>query len=163
MDILAQFMGHEAGPVVQFVKYGISGCIATAAHITIFHLLAWRAFPALQEKDSFVRMFKLRVPPMDDKTRSRNSMIDNGLTFIVSNFVAYVLNIYWVFHPGRYNWFVELLLFYAVSGASLVMGTAVMGWLIRHRGMRTTYAFCANIVLSLMVNYAMRRFVIFKG
>lgn len=162
-DVLRQFLGRDAGPLVQFIKYGICGGIATAVHIVIFHLLAWRAFPALQDKDPMVRVFKLTVPPLDDRTRSRNSMIDNGLTFLVSNLSAYVLNILWVFHAGRYPWYIELALFYAVSGVSMVIGTALMGVLIKRLGMRTTYAFSSNVVVSVLINYAMRKFVIFQG
>lgn len=163
MDILSQFTGREAGPLIQFIKYGIGGALATAVHITIFHIVAWRVFPALQEKDAFVRMFKLSVPPLDDKTRSRNSMLDNGLAFLVSNLVAYIVNICWVFNPGRYPWYVEVLMFYAGSGLSMVIGTAIMGWLIRRLSMRTTYAFLSNVVVAVLVNFAMRKFVIFQG
>ena len=87
----------------------------------------------------------------------------NGCAFIVSNLVAYVINIYWVFVPGRYSWIVEITLFYLVSGTSMVMGTVLMGFLIRRFGMLTTYAFGANIFTALMINYAMRKYFIFNG
>ena len=90
-------------------------------------------------------------------------MIDNGIAFIFSNLVAYVINIYWVFEPGRHAWYVQISLFYLVSGVSVVIGTALMGWLIRRFGMATTYAFLANLVSALLINYAMRKFVIFNG
>jgi putative flippase GtrA len=90
-------------------------------------------------------------------------MKGNGVAFIVSNLVAYLLNIYWVFVPGRYYWMIEIGLFYLVSGAAIVMGTALMGLLIRRFGMLTTYAFGANILAALMINYAMRKFFIFNG
>ena len=90
-------------------------------------------------------------------------MKGNDVAFIVSNLVAYLLNIYWVFVPGRYYWMIEIGLFYLVSGAAIVMGTALMGLLIRRFGMLTTYAFGANILAALMINYAMRKFFIFNG
>jgi len=90
-------------------------------------------------------------------------MKGNGVAFVVSNLVAYLLNIYWVFVPGRYYWMIEIGLFYLVSGAAIVMGTALMGLLIRRFGMLTTYAFGANILAALMINYAMRKFFIFNG
>ena len=58
---------------------------------------------------------------------------------------------------------IEIGLFYLVSGAAIVMGTALMGLLIRRFGMLTTYAFGANILAALMINYAMRKFFIFNG
>ena len=163
MTILEQFMGHEAGPAVQFIKYAIGGAIATAAHITVFHLLAWKLFPALQANDFAVRLLRLRVVEEDDATRSRNSMIANGLAFVVSNFVAYMVNILWVFHAGRHTWYVEIGLFYLVSGVSMTIGTSIMGFMIRRYGIRTTYAFLSNLVTALLINYALRKFFIFKG
>jgi putative flippase GtrA len=163
VNLVGQFMGREAGPVVQFLKYSISGGLATATHVLLFHLLAWGLLPALQENDWAVKWFKLRVAPEDDVTRSRNSMFDNGIAFVFSNLVAYLLNILWVFEPGRHFWLVEVGLFYLVSGVSIVIGTALMGWLIRRYGIRTTYAFLSNLVTALLINYAMRKFVIFKG
>ena len=162
-EILQQFAQRDAGPLVQFLKYAIGGGIATVAHIFVFHLCAWKVLPALQDDDHAVRLFKFRLPEQDDKTRSRNSMIDNGIAFMLSNFVAYLINIYWVFEPGRHHFLVEIGLFYAVSGVSIVIGTAIMGYLIRRYGILTTYAFMANLVTALLINFAMRKFVIFRG
>lgn len=163
MNIIDQFIGHEAGNLVQFIKYGISGGIATATHILLFHLVAWKIFFALQRDDWFVKLLNLPVQNLDDTTRSRNSMKGNWVAFLGSNFVAYLINIYWVFVPGRYHWVIEIAFFYLVSGVSIVIGTALMGFLIRRFGMLTTYAFGSNIFAAVMINYAMRKFFIFSG
>ncbi len=57
----------------------------------------------------------------------------------------------------------RLSLFYLVSGVSLVIGTSLMGYIIKRYGVRTTYAFATNIIVALMINYVMRKFFIFKG
>lgn len=163
MNLIDQLFGNESANVIQFIKYGISGCIAVAAHILVFHLVAWKIFYALQSNDWFVRLFNLPIRELDDGTRSQNSMVSNVFAFMISNLVAYIINVYWVFVPGRYHWIVEIVLFYLVSGASLVIGTAIMGFLIRRFGMLTTYAFGSNIFTALLINYAMRKFFIFKG
>ena len=163
MSIIDQFAGNEAGNIVQFVKYGISGCIATLTHIIVFHLVAWKMFFALQANDWFVRLFNLPIQELDDTTRSLNSMKGNGVAFLFSNLVAYLINIYWVFVPGRYHWVIEIGLFYIVSAVALVIGTSIMGFLIRRFGMLTTYAFGSNLFSALMINYAMRKFFIFTG
>ena len=163
MNLIDQLIGNESANVIQFIKYGISGCIAVAAHILVFHLVAWKIFFALQSNDWFVRLFNLPIRELDDGTRSQNSMLSNVFAFMISNLVAYIINVYWVFVPGRYHWMVEIVLFYLVSGASLVIGTAIMGFLIRRFGMLTTYAFGSNIFTALLINYAMRKFFIFKG
>ena len=162
-DILQQFMSRDAGPAVQFIKYAICGGVATAVHIVVFHIFAWRILPALQANDWAVELLKLEVAQEDDATRARNSMINNAIAFVFSNLTAYVLNILWVFHPGRHAWYVEIALFYLVSGVSMFIGTALMGFLIRRYGVRTTYAFLSNLVISLLINFAMRKFVIFKS
>lgn len=120
-------------------------------------------FFALQKDDWFVGLLNLPVTAVDDTTRSRNSMKANGVAFVISNLVAYLINIYWVFVPGRYPWILEVGLFYLVSGVAVVIGTVLMAFLIRRFGMLTTYAFGSNCFTALMINYAMRKFFIFNG
>jgi putative flippase GtrA len=163
LDIVYQLAGNNVENVLQFIRYGISGCIATATHILIFHLVAWKVFFALQADDWLVRLLSLPTHELDDTTRSRNSMIANGIAFVISNLVAYLINIYWVFVPGRHYWILEMAMFYLASSAALVIGTALMGFLIRRCGTLTTYAFGSNIFASLMINYAARKFFIFNG
>ena len=149
--------------MVQFIKYGISGGFATLVHIVVFYLVAWKIFPSLQEKDFFIVIFGITATEVDVATRSFNSMLSNGVAFIFSNMFAYIINVFWVFKPGRHNRFIEIGLFYLVSGVSVLIGTSMMGFLIRYYGMQTTYAFTANIVSAVMINYGMRKFYIFKG
>lgn len=163
MESLQQFLSHDAGAFAQFVKYGIVGGIATAVHIAIFHLVGWKFVPCLEQRDWFVQLLRLEVEVVDDARRSRNSMITNGCAFLVSNMVAYILNVLFVFEAGKYSRALEISLFYLVSGVSIVIGTSLMGWLIRAYGMRTTYAFISNLVTALLINYVMRKHVIFNG
>jgi putative flippase GtrA len=149
--------------VIQFIKYGLAGGLATLTHIVIFHLIGWKIFPALQEKDHAVRIFKLKIRAVNDYSRARNSMICNCLAFLVANMVAYITNVLWVFHGGRHHIFIEILLFYAVSGISVFLGTILMGILIKRFGLLTTYAFGANIFTAVMINYVVRKFFIFSG
>ncbi len=89
MTILEQFMGRDAGPLIQFIKYGLAGGVATGAHILVFHLAAWKLFPALQANDWFVKIFKLSMAEESTALRARNSMIDNGIAFMFSNMGEY--------------------------------------------------------------------------
>jgi hypothetical protein len=54
----------------------------------------------LQANDWFVRLLNLPIHELDDATRSRNSMKGNAVAFVISNLVAYVINIYWVLFPA---------------------------------------------------------------
>ena len=149
--------------LIQFAKYAFSGGVATLVHISIFFILAWKVFPSFQKNDLVVILFKLSVADVTDASRSINSILCNGIAFICSNMVAYIMNIYWVFEPGRHNKFIEIGLFYLVSGVSIGIGTFAMWFLISFFGIQTTYAFTVNIIFSVMINYTMRKFFIFKG
>ena len=110
-----------------------------------------------------VRLLHLPVPVIDDATRWKHAVIVNTIAFLFSNFVAYLLNIWFVFRAGRHHRLIELGLFYAVSAVSFVIGTSLMGWLIAQFGVGTAVAFVSNIFVALLINYGMRKFVIFKG
>ena len=89
-------------------------------------------------------------------------MIDNTVAFLFSNLTAYIINIYWVFSPGRHHPVLEFLFFFGVSGIAIVIGSAIMGFLIHTYGTTTTTAFMANIIVSLLINFFIRKHIIFK-
>ena len=156
-------MNIDPATITQFIKYGLAGGLATVTHITVFHLVAWKIFPSLQEKDHAVRFFKISIQKVNDAQRARNSVASNFIAFLVSNMVAYITNILWVFEGGKYHFIIEILMFYAVSGISVFLGTMLMGFLINRFGILTTYAFGSNIFTAGMINYAVRKFFIFHG
>ena len=153
------------GHALQFVKYGLSGGVATIVHLSVFYAMAIWVLPALTANDPVFRWLNMSGPAtaLDALVRAKRAALDNGTAFILSNLSAYILNALWVFKRGRHHWFVEIAMFYLVSGVSLLIGTIIQTWLIAHMGMTTTLAFGANMVTALLINYAMRKFVIFKG
>jgi len=161
--LIKKYLGHDAHPAVQFIKYGIAGGMATAAHIFTFFLCGWFLLPCLTQDDITVKLLGLTAPAISESVRAWHAGFCNALAFLVSNTFCYVLNRLFVFKPGRHHWVVEFLLFFAVSGVSMVIGTTIQTFLITHHGIQTTLAFGANIVCALFINYAMRKFVIFKG
>jgi putative flippase GtrA len=162
-NLLNQFTGRQHSPLVQFIKYAIAGGIATVVNILLFYCFALKLMPALDPSDAVAKLLHLDVSLLSDTVRARNSMIDNGIAFIFSNLTAYLINIFWVFESGRHNRVREILFFYLVSGVSFVLGTSLMGFLIHHFGMMTTIAFAANGVTALLINYALRKYFVFKG
>lgn len=161
--LIKKHLSHDAHPVVQFIKYGIAGGMATATHIAIFFLCGWFLLPCLTQNDITVRLLGLTAPAISETARVWNAGFCNAIAFGVSNTLCYVLNRLFVFKPGRHHWVLEFLLFFAVSGVSMAIGTTIQSLLIKCYAMQTTLAFGANIFCSLMINYAMRKFVIFKG
>ncbi|MDA0576958.1 MAG: GtrA family protein [Verrucomicrobia bacterium] len=162
-DLVKQFTGKEHGPLVQFIKYGMAGGVATSVHIVCFSLMALLVLPCLTASELVVQLFDLPVPDISDNVRAQRAAIGNAVAFLFSNMTAYLINVLWVFKRGRHHWVLEILFFYAVSGVSLVTGTLIQTWLIQRYGLTTTVAFGANIVTALLINFAMRKYVIFKG
>jgi putative flippase GtrA len=163
LTFIKKHLSHDAHPLVQFLKYGIAGGLATATHITLFFLCGWFLLPCLTQDDITVKLLGLTAPGISEATRAWNAGFCNALAFVVSNCFCYVLNRLFVFRPGKHHWALEFLLFFAVSGVSMVIGTSIQTFLITHQGIQTTPAFGANIACALLINYAMRKFVIFKG
>lgn len=180
-----QFTQREASTLIQFVKYGISGVGAVGVHVAIFYLLSWLLIPALNDQDPVVRLLHLSAGAISDAVRARNAMINNALAFVFSNLTAYLLNILWVFESGRRyapldlalsklglyqrallracaHRTMEVALFYAVSGIAILIGTLLLGVLINNLHFTTTMAFGVQCVIAALINFALRKFMIFK-
>lgn len=137
--------------------------MAVLVNMTVFYLLAWLVLPALGPEDPVVKITGLTVLPLTDAVRAQRAAIDNSLAFLVSNFVAYLLNIYWVFEPGRHRKIIEIGMFYAVSGTSFAIGLVLQSILIFYLSFSTTIAFGAQLVTAALINFAARKYIIFKG
>jgi putative flippase GtrA len=161
--ILRQFTGRQAHPVIQFIKYGIAGGLATAVDVLAFYLAAIFILPALTPDDPVAGMLGLRVQALAENVRSTRFVCDKIIAFMFSNLAAYLTNMLWVFTPGRHSRAVEMGLFLMVSVVSFTIGTG-LGWLlIRYGGLPTTYAYVANVVAAVAINYVCRKFIVFKG
>jgi len=160
------FLSEKDNRLVQFIKYGMCGGAATVVDVTVFFLLAWLIFPALTASDPFAKLlgvFHLDIHSVSESLRLRNYWIDKGIGFIFSNFTAYVLNVMFVFKAGKHKRYHELMLFYAVSLISFLIGTTAGDLLIRFGGLDTTYSYVAAAISALLINYAGRKFFIFHG
>lgn len=157
------YLSHDAPPFVQFIKYGMAGGIATVTHVAAFFLAGFFLFPCVSAEDPLVKLFGLVAPAVEEALRARYAVYSNLAAFMISNTVCYIMNRLFVFRPGRHHIVIEFLLFLAVSAVSMTVGTTLMGVLIQQFGVQTTYAFGANILSSLAINYVMRKFFVFKG
>ncbi|MFA5689336.1 MAG: GtrA family protein [Kiritimatiellales bacterium] len=163
---VTEFLANKDNPVVQFIKYGVCGGIATAVDIFIFFIAAWLIFPALTESDPFTALLRragFDIQQISEHLRLRNYWIDKIICFIFSNLTAYILNVLFVFKAGRHKRHHEFMLFYGVSLISFFTGTFVGDVLIRFFGLATTYSYVAAMISALLVNYAGRKFFVFKG
>ncbi len=167
MDINT-FLSHDAGPVAQFIKYAFVGGLATAVNILAFFLAGWFLFPCLTDNDVLVRLLRkfrpgLKVPQAANRSRAANAIRCNIIAFFFSNAFCYILSRLFVFQPGHHSVVVEAVLFFLVSALSTFVGTACQTLLIKKANMQTTFAFGANLVASLAINFVLRKFVVFNG
>ncbi len=155
------FEKNHAG--VQFLKYSMCGGIAMAVDMVVFFLVAWLLFPVLTENDVLVRLFNMQVDPVAESVRIVNFRISNICAFLVSNLVAYILNVLFVFEAGKHSRWKEVGLFYLVSAISVGVGTEIGAALIRNFGLSSSFSYVAKAVSTTLINYAARKFVIFHG
>lgn len=162
-SLIQQFLSRDAGPFVQFIKYALAGGIATAVDIAVFYLVAWKFIPALREDDPVVKRLGMKVKPVTEAQRSARFVYVTLIAFLFSNLTAYLINIAWVFESGKHAWWIELLLFYAVSGISIFIGAGI-GWvMIKWFHLSTTASYASKMIASLLINFVCRKFIIFKG
>jgi len=161
-NLWQQFRGREHGPLVQFIKYGIGGAVATAVHVLLFYTLSALFLPALNPGDALAQALHLPVVAVSDAIRARNSAVNNVVAFLFSNLTAYLINVAWVFESGRHARWLEVGFFYGVSGLSVLVGSALMALLIHQFGLTTSVAFFANVLASLAINFVLRKYLIFK-
>lgn len=160
---LDAFLSTDASPAVQFLKYALVGGIATAVHVGTFFLAGFFLWPCVAGDDILVRLFRLRPREVPEALRARRAVCCNILAFLVANTVCYLLNRAFVFKPGAHAVWLEAALFFAVSALSVGLGTALMGFLIKRFRFQTTWAFFANTLTSLLINYVLRKFFVFAG
>jgi putative flippase GtrA len=163
--LLAQLLQREAHPAVQFVKYGLGGCIAAGSHLLVFFVLAMWFFPALLP-DSYpdaylVKWFNVKMPALDEAIRQRNFLVNNGIAFLFSNAVAYWINFRWVFHPGRHRQHIEIVLFLIVSVISMTIGVQLGLAMMRVFEATTTISQISNIVTAVLINFVCRKYFVF--
>ena len=148
---------------IQFLKYAVCGGAAMAVDMVVFFLAAWLLFPALTENDILVRLFHLDVVVVPDYLRTINFCLANLVAFMLSNLTAYILNVLFVFTPGKHSRWKEVSLFYLVSALSVGIGVGVGAVLIQGFGLSTTFSYIAKAVSTTLINYAARKFIIFRG
>ncbi len=68
------YLSHDAPPLVQFVKYGLAGGLATATHVLTFFLVGFLLFPCVTPEDPLVKLFGLHAPDVVDELRARYAL-----------------------------------------------------------------------------------------
>ena len=161
-------LSNEAGPLAQFIKYGIVGVMATCVQTGIFYVLAATCLKCLTVDDWAVKLLGLpSVAFTGDEawyaSRGTLAAAATAIGFVVANIFCWLMNRWFVFKPGKFRWYVELGMFFGASTLATVIALGVMKLLIDQFGLMTTLAVVVEVVVSFLVNFFIRKFVIFKG
>lgn len=159
------FLTEKNSSVAQIIKYVISGGISVAVVQVSFYLLAWLVLPCMRATDPVARMlitlgFSVRAASEDEL--KRNLWIIMIVCFLLSNAVAYLLNVLFVFKTGRHRKSLEILLFF---GSSLLQFFFIWiaGILISVFKWEVTYANFTMLLSGFVANYLIRKHVVFSG
>ena len=147
----------------QIFKYGVIGVLATAINLAVAELFAAYVWPCLGPDDLFVKFLGFASSSVGDADRAVRAVYCNLVGFFVANVVCWLLNRKYVFTPGRHHWAVEYALFLAGSGFAILCGSVLIWALVRFYGMQTTYSFAINVMASVMINFLVRKFFVFRG
>ena len=158
-----RFLSHDSGPFAQFVKYGVIGVLSTCVQMIGFYLLAATCLKCLGSDDWAVRFLGLPSVEVSDGVRAFRAAIATAGGFTVANIFCWILNRLFVFKPGKFRWYVEFLMFFGVAALATVVALGVQSLLIKYFGMMTTAAVIVEVVVSFLMNFFVRKFVIFKG
>ena len=161
---LNSFLKNKDSVVGQIVKYVMCGGLAVAVDFTVFYLLAIFAFPCMRESDPVARILAgagWSIQEVSAAELKRNFWIIKGFCFVASNAVVYTLNSLFVFKSGRHKKSMEILLFF---GSSLFQFFFIWlgGILILVCKWEVTYSNIAMLIVSLLVNFVVRKKVVFN-
>lgn len=158
-----RFLSHDSGPFAQFVKYGVIGVLSTCVQMIGFYLLAATCLKCLGADDWAVRFLGLPSAEVSDGVRAFRAAVATAGGFTVANIFCWIMNRLFVFKPGKFRWYVEFLMFFGVAALATVVALGVQSLLIKYFGMMTTAAVIVEVVASFLMNFFVRKFVIFKG
>lgn len=155
-------LSPDAGPLVQFVKYGVVGVLSTGVQTLVFYVLAATVLPCLGPSDWAVRFAHLPAAEISDAVRATRASYATAIGFVVANIFCWLMNRWFVFKPGRYRWYVEFALFFGVAAFATVVALGAMNVLIQCFGLMTTLAVVVEVIVSFFVNFFIRKYLIFK-
>ena len=163
-----RFLSHDSGPFAQFVKYGAIGVASTCVQMSIFYLLASTCVKCLTADDLAVLWFGLPSAAFTGEeawyaSRGMLAAAATGVGFVFANVFCWLMNRWFVFRPGKFQWYVEFGTFFGVSAAATLIALGIMKLLIDQLGCMPSLAHLIEVVVSFFVNFFIRKFFIFKG
>lgn len=148
----------------QIFKYGVIGVASTLVQTGVFYTLATTYLKCLTTDDFAVRLLGFAAAEgLTDGVRAFRFAFATGVGFVLANVFCWLLNRRYVFTSGRYRWSVEFALFFATASIATVVALSISSMLIGRFGLMTTLAVFVEVIASFVINFVVRKFVIFKG
>ena len=154
--IFHRVKSHDAHPTIQFLKYAFCGGLATLTLVVIVFALSQTILPA-------VKGMMINGQVLDEAVRKHNLVLNNTIAFPFSAIVGYLLNVKFVFRPGRLSKGMEIFSFCLVAAIGFFPGLWLVDYLVAHFHTDSSLATMAFIMTSFLVNFVCRKFVIFKA
>ena len=162
-EFFSRILSHDCGAVWQFVKYGLIGVLSTVVQTAVFYLFAVTCLKCLKPGDWAVRLCGFPAADVSDSLRAKRFAVATAIGFTLANIFCWLMNRLFVFEPGLYSWYIEFLMFFASSAMAVVIALYFSWALIKYFSMMTTAAVFLVISVSLIFNFVIRKFIIFKG
>ena len=176
--IFARIKTRDVPGLIQFALYTFCGGIATVSFLGIVVVLSKTLIPAYE--NTFVAGESLKFfgydlcwlkPAKDavnalainDGIRAQNLLVNNCIAFLITNVIAYVTNVLIVFKSGRHHPVIEFLMFTLISSISFGLSQVAGPFLVQKFGWPTNMAILSNVVASMLLNFAGRKFFVFKA
>jgi putative flippase GtrA len=142
------YLGSKDAPgLIQFGKYALCGLAADLTHNTITFALSKTWLPAFHG--------------LPQAELAANHIYANIVGLAISNVVAYLTNVRWVFTRGRHRRGTEFVLFTAINVVSGGAGLLVGPFLRAHTSMNWWIAQGALVITCVLVNFVCRKYVVF--
>ena len=178
--ILARIRARDVPGLVQFGLYSLCGGFATATFLVVVVALSKTVIPAYSDMkvatDPLVHFlgYSLFWPAPSsgafiildhdhDNIRALNLFVNNCIGFSLANVVGYISNILIVFKTGKHHPVMEFIYFTVVSGTAFLISQIAGPWLVKEWGVPTNIAILTNLLTAMMLNFAGRKFFVFKG
>lgn len=163
MEFLKKILREKDHAGIQFLKYMACGGLAFLVDYSVFYFTSIKLFPALTPNDFVAKLLHLNLAPISESLRLRNYWICISAGFVLSNLVAYVTNVLFVFKGGKHKVHHEVALFFGVSSIAFLLSSLSGDLLIRFFEVQTSVSKIVAIFFAVLINYTGRKFFIFHG
>lgn len=144
----------------QILKYFLCGGLVVLTERVIFYTLGLSMIPIFKPSDPIVEYFGITITAVSEIVQSRNIWIVKTICWVSANLIAYLLNRWFVFEPGRHKKNKEVVLFFIFALPQFIF-IGLTDFLVR-LGWEVTYADYSMMFLAAIINFLVRKFLIFK-